>query len=214
MRGGMIKRALAAVLLAAISVPAFPQSAPADSPPESRAPKAELVPVAIDTSLGRIVIALDRARAPLTTANFLAYVDSGKLDGETFYRAMPYGGGGLIQGGITSDARKLEAPVAHEPASRTGIGHKAGAISMANFGPGTARSDFFILTTDVPAFDESFAAFGQVIEGMDVVEKILAAPVSPTKGEGPMKGQMLEPAVTIVKAERLPDQGAQQGREQ
>jgi peptidyl-prolyl cis-trans isomerase A (cyclophilin A) len=57
--------------------------------------------------MGRIVIALDRARAPLTTANFLAYVDSGKLDGETFYRAMPYGEGGLIQGGITSDARKL-----------------------------------------------------------------------------------------------------------
>jgi peptidyl-prolyl cis-trans isomerase A (cyclophilin A) len=214
MRGGMIKRTLAAVLLAAISVPAFAQSAPTDSPPESRAPKAELVPVAIDTSLGRIVIALDRARAPLTTANFLAYVDSGKLDGETFYRAMPYGEGGLIQGGITSDARKLEAPVAHEPASRTGIGHKAGAISMANFGPGTARSDFFILTTDVPAFDESFAAFGQVIEGMDVVEKILAAPVSPTKGEGPMKGQMLEPAVTIVKAERLPGQGVELGREQ
>jgi peptidyl-prolyl cis-trans isomerase A (cyclophilin A) len=104
--------------------------------------------------------------------------------------------------------------VAHEPASRTGIGHKAGAISMANFGPGTARSDFFILTTDVPAFDESFAAFGQVVEGMDVVEKILAAPVSPTKGEGPMKGQMLEPAVKIVKAERLPDQGVQLGREQ
>ena len=168
-------------------------------------PQADLVPVAIETEKGRIVLALDRGRAPLTTANFLAYVESGKLDGESFYRAMPYGEGGLIQGGIRSDARKLEDPVAHEPVSQTGIGHKAGAISMANFGPGTARSDFFILTTDIPAFDANFAAFGRVVEGMDVVKAILAAPVSPTAGEGPMKGQMLEPPVKIVKAERVRD---------
>ena len=151
------------------------------------------------------MIALDRGRAPLTTANFLSYVDSGKLDGESFYRAMPYGNGGLIQGGISGDARKLNPPVAHEPVSQTGITHKAGTISMANFGPGTAKSDFFILTADVPSFDASFAAFGQVLEGMDVVKAILASPVSPTRGEGPMKGQMLEPPVKIVKAERLAD---------
>ena len=60
------------------------------------------------------------------------------------------------------------------------------------------------MTTDVPFFDSSFAAFGQVVEGMDVVKEILAAPVSPTKGEGPMKGQMLEPTVKIVKASRVP----------
>jgi len=180
-------------MLAALPLPLHAQ-APAAEP--------DLVPVAIETSLGRIVVALDRGRAPLTTANFLAYVDSGKLDGESFYRAMPYGSGGLIQGGITSDARKLAGPVAHEPVSLTGISHKAGTISMANFGPGTAKSDFFILTTDVPAFDSSFAAFGHVVEGMDVVKAILASPVSPTNGEGPMKGQMLEPVVKIVKAER------------
>lgn len=195
----MIRTILAAALAAAISVPAFAQAPPATAP----APKADLVPVAIQTEKGRIVIALDRGRAPLTTANFLAYVESGKFDGESFYRAMPYGAGGLIQGGIRSDARKLDPPVAHEPASKTGISHKAGTISMANFGPGTARADFFILTTDIPAFDESFAAFGQVVEGMDVVKAILAAPVSLTAGEGPMKGQMLEPPVKIVKAERL-----------
>lgn len=195
----MIRTILAAALAAAISVPAFAQAPPAAAP----TPKADLVPVAIQTEKGRIVIALDRGRAPLTTANFLAYVESGKFDGESFYRAMPYGTGGLIQGGIRSDARKLDPPVAHEPASKTGISHKAGTISMANFGPGTARADFFILTTDIPAFDESFAAFGQVVEGMDVVKAILAAPVSPTAGEGPMKGQMLEPPVKIVKAERL-----------
>ncbi len=74
---------------------------------------------------------------------------------------------------------------------------------MASAAPGQARSDFFILTTDVPSFDASFAPFGKVVEGMDVVKAILAAPVSPTKGEGAMKGQMLEPAVKIVKAERV-----------
>lgn len=165
-----------------------------------------VVKVALDTDKGRIVLALDKARAPVTTANFLKYVDSGRLDGESFYRAMPYGpGGGLIQGGITSDARKLYPPIEHEPASKTGIRHLEGAVSMANFGPGTARSDFFILTTDIPAFDGSFAAFGRVAEGMEVVKAILASPVSPTKGEGPMKGQMLEPVVKIVKAQRLSD---------
>jgi len=79
---------------------------------------------------------------------------------------------------------------------------------MANSGPGTARSDFFIMTTDIPAFDAKgadigFAAFGRVVEGQEVVKAILAAPVSPTKGEGSMKGQMLEPVVTILKAERV-----------
>lgn len=196
MRPGMIRLALGAALAAAVSAPAFAQAP---------APKADAVPVAIETSLGRIVVALDRARAPQTTANFLAYVESGKLDGESFYRATPYGNGGLIQGGITSDGRKLGAAVAHEPVSETGITHKAGTISMANFGPGTARSDFFILMTDMPSLDKDFAAFGRVVEGMDVVKAILASPVSPTRGEGHMKGQMLEPAVRIVKAERVGD---------
>jgi peptidyl-prolyl cis-trans isomerase A (cyclophilin A) len=165
----------------------------------------QLVNVAFDTSAGRIVLALDKARAPITTANFLAYVDSGKFDGEGFYRAMPLTGGGLIQGGITSDGRKLRPPIAHEPPSKTGIRHTAGTVSMASAAPGQARSDFFILTTDVPSFDDSFAPFGKVVEGMDVVKAILASPVSATRGEGAMKGQMLEPAVKIRKARRLPD---------
>ena len=54
----------------------------------------------------------------------------------------------------------------------------------------------------MPGPDIGFAAFGRVVEGQEVVNAILAAPTSPTLGEGAMKGQMLEPAVTIVKAER------------
>lgn len=200
----MIKLALAAALLA-VSSPLLAQTTSPAAPPTTAT---DLVPVAIDTSLGRIVVALDRTHAPKTTANFLAYVDAHKFDGESFYRAMPYGKGGLIQGGVTSDARKLLKPVVHEPTSETGIHNVAGTISMANGGPGTATSDFFIMTVDLPALDATatdpgFAAFGHVVEGMDVVEKILHAPVSPTKGEGVMKGQMLEPPVKIIKVSRV-----------
>ncbi|MBV9528044.1 peptidylprolyl isomerase [Sphingomonas sp.] len=205
-----------ALLAAALFAnPALAQVAtPSPTPSAAAAPAAaaDLVPVAIDTSLGRIVIALDRGKAPVTTANFLHYVDSHRLDGESFYRAMHVGSGGLIQGGITSDARKLYPPITDEPSSKTGLHNVAGAISMARGAPGSATSDFFILLTDQPGFDagapggtdpDGFAPFGHVTEGMDVVRQIFAAPVSATKGIGPMKGQMLEPPVKIIKAARV-----------
>lgn len=167
----------------------------------------DLVRVALDTEKGRIVVALDRGRAPATTANFLAYVDKHWLDGQPFYRAFPYGDGGIIQGGVRDGAKQLP-PVVHEPTTQTGLANTAWTIAMANAGAGTARSDFFIMTTAIPAFDAKgadigFAAFGHVVEGQDVVKAILAAPVSPTMGEGVMRGQMLDPVVKIVKAERV-----------
>src|SRR5437763_8455998 len=207
----MKHRIVSAALFAALSVPAFAQAVTPPAAASAAAPKEDLVPVAIDTSLGRIVVALDRAHAPATTANFLHYVDTHRLDGESFYRAIHSETSQLIQGGIRSDARKLYPPIAHEPTSQTGLHNVAGAISMANAGPRAARSDFFILLSDVPAFDaggpqgdpNGFAAFGHVIEGMDIVKKIFDAPVSETKGDGAMKGQMLEPTVKIIKAVRL-----------
>ena len=198
----MITR-IALAALAALAAAAVPLHASAQTAPAAPAAVEDLVKVALETGAGRIVIALDKGRAPITTANFLHYVDSGKLNGEGFYRAMPLTKGGLIQGGITSDARKIAPAIAHEPSAKTGLKNVRGAIVMANAGPGTAKSDFFILTTDVPSFDSTFAPFGHVVEGMEVVEKILAAPTSPTKGLGAMKGQMLEPAVKIVKAARV-----------
>ena len=184
------------------------------APPEltdGPAPKQDIVPVAIDTSLGRIVVAVDLAHAPITAANFLHYVDTHRLDGEAFYRAMRVADGGLIQGGVRSDVRKLFPAIAHEPTSTTGLHNVAGAISMARLAPGTAQADFFILLSDMPGFDagapgndpDGFAAFGHVVEGMDVVKKIFDSPVSATKGEGVMKGQMLDPPVKIVKAARV-----------
>jgi peptidyl-prolyl cis-trans isomerase A (cyclophilin A) len=199
-----------ALLLGCASAPALPQTSPTPST-QAPAPKEDLVPVAIDTSLGRIVIGVDRGRAPITAANFLHYVDTHRFDGETFYRAMHSAGGGLIQGGVRSDVRKLYPPIAHEGTNRTGIHNVAGAISMARLAPGSEQADFFILVDDIPAFDaggpggdaDGFAAFGHVLEGMDVVRKIYDAPVSATRGEGPMKGQMLEPPIKIVKVERV-----------
>ena len=204
LREPMTIRFVAIALIAALSAPAFAQAAPAAATEE--------VPVAIDTTAGRIVVALDKTHAPATTANFLHYVDTHRFDGESFYRAMHQPGGketeGLIQGGISSSALKLYPPIKHEPTTATGLHNVAGAISMANGGPGTARADFFILTSDMPSLnatadDPGFAAFGHVTEGMDVVQKILASPVSATKGEGAMKGQMLEPPVKIIKVERV-----------
>ena len=200
----MTKRIILAAFVAALAAPGLSQTAP---PPVAQAPKDDLVRVVIDTEKGRIVVALDRGRAPLTTANFLAYVDKHWLDGQPFYRSMPLTKGGLIQGGSRDGAKQLP-PIAIESTATTGLKNVAGAIVMANAGGLTTRSDFFILMSDVPSFDATatspgFAPFGKVVEGMDVVQAIFAAPRSPTKGEGAMKGQMLEPVVKMVKAARV-----------
>ena len=198
---------LAALPLSAAAA-ALPPTAPPTAATATAIPREDLVKVAITTSEGRILVALDRGRAPITTANFLRYVDTGRYDGQTFYRAMPNDKGGLIQAGVTSDGRKILPPIAHEPTSLTGVHNVRGALAMARLDPGTARSDFFILTEDIPAFDATpadpgFAAFGHVVEGMEVVEKIFHAPVSATRGVGVMKGQMLEPPVRILRMVRV-----------
>jgi len=100
---------------------------------------------------------------------------------------MPYDKGGLIHGGITSDARLLFKPVAHEPTSKMGLHNVRCTLAMARLEPGSARSDFFILTEDIPGFgagatDPGFAAFGHVVEEMKVADKIFHDPRSATKG--------------------------------
>src|SRR5947209_18359263 len=110
-----------ALLLAFLAGPLLAPAPPATQP----APQEDLVPVAIDTSAGRIVVALDRGHAPVTTANFLHYVDAHRFDGQNFYRAMhiPDANGadvGLIQGCITTDARHLYPPFSHDQTTHTG----------------------------------------------------------------------------------------------
>jgi peptidyl-prolyl cis-trans isomerase A (cyclophilin A) len=198
-----------AVLLLA-SAPASAQAGVAAVQPQTSA-RQGLVRVALTTSEGRIVLALDSHRAPATTANFLRYVDQKRLDGANFYRAMKIGAGGLVQAGIENDPKRLLPPVEHEPTNRTGIRHEDATISMARYAPGTATAEFFITIGEMKFLDADaamsgdnlgFAAFGHVVEGMEVVRRILEAPTSPTKGEGAMKGQMLEPAVRILSARR------------
>ncbi len=202
-------------LIFALLLGAAPFSATAQTagPAASQPAQEDLVKVALETEAGRIVLAVDRGRAPVTSANFLRYVDSNRLNGINFYRAMKlWQGSGLVQGGVR-DGRKLYPPIAHEPTSQTGIKHEDGTISMARTTPGSAQGDFFITIGTVKGFDAGtgqqgddlgFAAFGRVVEGMDVIRTLLQAPVSATKGEAEgMKGQFLEPPVKILKAERL-----------
>nr|WP_231568272.1 peptidylprolyl isomerase [Novosphingobium malaysiense] len=200
------------------------QDAPAATAPVDEAAVAAPAPepvehvfVALTTGMGVITLDLDKTHAPLTTANFLKYVDSKRMDGAVFYRAMHLGHSdepaGLLQGGVR-DGAKLFDPVAHESTNQTGILHKAGTISMARFAPGTATADFMILLSAMPALDAAegnsgedpgagFAAFGHVVGGMDVVRAIWNQPRSATKGEGVMKGDILEDEVKIVSARRV-----------
>jgi len=185
--------------------PALAQDAPAAPPADVR--------VALDTSAGRILIAVHVARAPVTAANFLHYVDQKRLDGTSFYRSVGSADYGFVQGGAQNDPRRLLPPIKHEPTSQTGLTHDDGALSMARYAPGSATGDFFIVLGKMPGMDahpeaagdnQGFAVFAHVVEGMDVVKAILAAPKSPTAGEGVMKGQMLEQPVKILTARRIP----------
>lgn len=212
----MIRPLLGLALLAA-ALPASaqtPATEPAATPaPPAAAPKYALVHVRIETSDGPIVLALEKERAPITTANFLRYVDEKRWDGATFYRAVNVAEGyGIIQGGVRNHPGKVLPPIKHEPTSQTGLSHVDGAISMARNEPGTASGDFFITIGDLTSMDADpkqpgdnlgFAVFGRVVEGMDVVRRILAEPISPTEGEGDLKGQMLAQPVRILSAKRV-----------
>ncbi|HET9510477.1 MAG TPA: peptidylprolyl isomerase [Sphingomonas sp.] len=182
------------------------QVAPVATPTPPPAPAT--VKVVMTTTAGPITLALEKDRAPVTTANFLRYVDARRLDGITFYRSMklPWNAG-LIQAGQRDMAKRYPG-IAHEPTSKTGLTHTDGAISMARLAPGTATADFSIVVGDMTGLDAKpddpgFAVFGRVVEGMDVVKTIWNSPRSPTKGEGVMKGEMLEPPVKVLTVRRV-----------
>ncbi|WP_426044219.1 peptidylprolyl isomerase [Caulobacter sp. DWR3-1-2] len=201
-----------ALLIAAGLLAAFPAVAQVTAPPPAPLAKPP-VRVALQTPQGRIVIELNVDKAPITSANFLRYVDRKLYDKATFFRASRAPGAvdyGLIQGGLQNVG--VLAPVAHEPTTLTGLKHLDGTVSVARNAPGTATSDFFICIGDAPYLDANpaapgdnagFAAFGQVVEGMDVVKTILALP-TPGKAINPvMKGQILDPPVPITAARRV-----------
>jgi peptidyl-prolyl cis-trans isomerase A (cyclophilin A) len=170
--------------------------------------------VRLETDKGVILAELADDKAPITVANFLHYVDTGRMDGAVFYRASRAPGAptiGFIEGGV-KDPRKLFPPIAHESTLDTGLKHLDGSLSMARFAPGTAVSDFSIFSGDAPYLDAhpeapgdnlGYAVFGQVIEGMDVVRAILALPTTGVAQTPAMQGQIIDPPVVILSARRV-----------
>ncbi|MGZ6012468.1 MAG: peptidylprolyl isomerase [Caulobacteraceae bacterium] len=173
-----------------------------------------VVRVAIRTGKGTITVDLYAAKAPITVKNFLRYVDAKLLDRSSFYRVSHVPNApdhGLVEGGLRGDPKKVFKPIAHESTAKTGLTHKDGTVSMARRAPGTATADFFVVMGDQPGFDadpagqgdkDGFAAFGQVVDGMDVVRAIFEQKVSATAGVGAMKGEMLSPPVPILTVRR------------
>ncbi len=184
------------------------------APRRARAAKA-LPKVAIHTAKGTIVVELEARRAPITSTNFLHYVDTKLFDDGQFYRAsrtpgLPPGHGD-IQGWPNPTVRRYP-PIAHESTTQTGIIHDAGTISMGRFGPGSATADFFICASPQPYLDAhpdqpgdnlGYAAFGHVVTGMDVVLKILALPAHGKAFLKEMQGEILTKPVTIVTMRRV-----------
>ncbi|MEY4761082.1 MAG: hypothetical protein RLZZ200_938 [Pseudomonadota bacterium] len=201
-RAGFAQEAvLAAEPAPAVDAPAVAESAPA------------LVHVLVHTARGDIKLALEKDRAPLTTANFLRYVDQKRFDGATFYRAVKLddeGRYGLVQGGLKGDPKKVLKPVKHEAPFRTGLSNVNGAVSMARGAPGTAASDFFIVVGDLVSLDgkpdsddPGYAVFGHVAEGMDVVKQIMESPRATDAPDPAMKGQMIAAPLKILSVRRV-----------
>jgi peptidyl-prolyl cis-trans isomerase A (cyclophilin A) len=177
---------------------------------------AQPVHVVFETTMGEIVIEVNVAKAPITSANFLRYVDEGWYDAGRFHRTVrpetetntthPIQ---VIQAGRRA-APRGQGPsfpaVVLERTRDTGLTHVDGAVSMARVAgrPDSAGSDFFIAVGPQPSLDfggarntdgQGFAVFGRVVSGMDVVKKIQAAPVRAGT-------QTLEPPIAITKARR------------
>ncbi|MBB5988003.1 peptidylprolyl isomerase [Sphingobium lignivorans] len=210
---------LSRFLLALVAFLLLPLSALQAQPASASRPTPGYVRVRLETSMGNIVLALDAKRAPLTTKNFLVYVDDGRLDDTTFYRATRHKGDpktGFVQGGIDTDARRIYFPtVPLEPTDKTGIRHLDGVISMARHkDPDSGTGNFSIQVGPNPTLDArpgypGYAAFGHVVAGMDVVKRILA--LDTCCGRGVMFGQMIKNRVTIVRAVRLDGKPAPTG---
>lgn len=169
------------------------------------------VRVLIATDVGEIVVDLAPKRAPLTVENFLEYVDGGWYNGGNFHRTVHMDNQPadmikieVIQGGVRPDRIELpQEPISLERTTDTGLSHHHGAISMARFSPDSAKSGFFICINDQPELDfggrrnpdgQGFAAFGRVVQGMDIVIAIQ---------QSPALNQDLKPPIVIHRVSRV-----------
>ena len=180
----------AKLLAATVAVAAFSVAA------QTPAPR-----VAFDTSEGKIVVELAPQAAPKTVDNFLSYVKSGHYDGTVFHRVIP---GFMIQGGgFTADMKEKATRGTIPLESRNGLKNERGTLAMARRGdPDSASAQFFINLVDNAGLDypkpdgNGYAVFGKVVEGMDVVDRIKAAP---TDSRGPHQNVPVTP-ITIKTA--------------
>ncbi len=156
--------------------------------------------VVLETTLGNIEIELDAQKAPISTANFLAYVDAGHYDGTVFHRVIP---GFMIQGGgfdASFKQKSTKPPIKNEFGN--GLYNQRGTISMARTSdPNSATSQFFINLKDNDFLNQppGYAVFGKVTSGMDVVDKIAAVQ---TGAKGPFSQDAPQTDVAITKARR------------
>jgi peptidyl-prolyl cis-trans isomerase A (cyclophilin A) len=169
------------------------------------------VRVEIRTELGNVLVEIYPDRAPSTVANFLRYVDGDFYNGGSFHRTVHEENQpndsvriAVIQGDIDRSRRSDGfGPIDLERTRVTGLLHVDGTISMARGGPDTATSSFFICVGDQPELDyegrrnpdgQGFAAFGVVVEGIDVVRAI---------NRSPAEGQTLSPPLRILSIDRV-----------
>jgi len=169
----------------------------------------ETVKVALQTSEGTIVLALNAEKAPETVENFLGYVDAGHYDGTIFHRVIQ---GFMIQGGGFTpefEQKQTRRPVKNE--ADNGLQNLRGTIAMARtMDPHSATAQFFINVADNDFLNFTsrtprgygYAVFGKVIEGMDVVDRIANTPTGPG---GPFPSDVPQRTILIEKAERIGD---------
>jgi cyclophilin family peptidyl-prolyl cis-trans isomerase len=156
--------------------------------------------VVLDTTAGPIIIELDAARAPISTENFLKYVDAGFYDGLIFHRVIP---GFMIQGGgfdeqLREKSEGMRPPIRNE--SGRGLSNQRGTIAMARTNdPNSATSQFFINLVDNANLDDyggGYAVFGKVVAGLDAVDAIARVPTGRKNSSmGPLENVPLKPVV-------------------
>ena len=172
------------MLVTALLLAAQAPTAPAPEATPRPAPNGPVV--VLETSLGKIRIGLHQDKAPLSVKNFLTYVRGGHYDGTIWHRVIP---GFMIQGGgfePDMSERPTRPPIKNE--AKNGLSNLRGTVSMARTSdPNSATAQFYVNVKDNLSLDygvrgAGYAVFGEVLEGMDVADRIVAVPTS-AKGQ-------------------------------
>jgi peptidyl-prolyl cis-trans isomerase B (cyclophilin B) len=122
-----------------------------------------------DTDRGPIKVELYPDKAPLTVASFVNLARRGFYDGLNFHRVIP---DFMVQGGCPEGSGRGGPGYKFEDEANNGVRHERGVLSMANAGPDTNGSQFFITHVATPWLDGKHTVFGKVVEGLDVVDKV------------------------------------------